>query len=74
MNLIINIRIEDNKIVIVKLNTGEIITLEDMYVKMMFGNKYKIKTIKGQQEIKFNKEGTKIIFPSLKDLEIINTL
>lgn len=75
MKHITNVRIENEDIVLFKLNSGETITKNDLYVDMVINtSKYTIKTSKGNKEIFFNSDGTKIIEPPLPELKMINTL
>ena len=74
MVTITNIRIENGEIAIFKMNTGETLTYKDLKVKMIFGEKYSIRTSNGTKELKWNSDGTEIVMPPLKELQYINTL
>ena len=75
MKQIINIRIEDNDIVLFKLNSGETITKADLRIDMLLNSvEYYIKTLNGNKKISFSNDGSKIIEPPLEEVYFINTL
>lgn len=75
MKKIVNIRIEENDIVLFKTITGELLTKSDLYRDMiLFNEQYQILADGVFKDIKFDAQGTKIKEPPLIQLQEIDVL